>query len=89
MYKAIVVAIAAISSADFVAAESNASLLVASPGGAKDFCYYASLAYSEDALLTVDVTNRRESPQATQKTLMKCVRDEESETLIWRRMNDE
>ena len=43
----------------------------------KRFCYYGGLAYSSQALLTVDVPFRRDSAEATQKRLLKCVVSDE------------
>lgn len=48
------------------------------------FCYYAGLAYSENALLAVDVPYRRDSPEATQKELMRCLRDKANGSLGWK-----
>ncbi|TCL08909.1 hypothetical protein BXY66_0950 [Shimia isoporae] len=46
-------------------------------------CYYAGLAYSPASVVTVDVPFRRESPTATQKQLLKCVKLEDGETWGW------
>ena len=48
----------------------------------KRFCYYDGLAYSSQSLLTVDVPFRRDSAEATQKRLLKCVVSEEGD-LFW------
>jgi hypothetical protein len=47
------------------------------------FCYYAGLAYSEAASITLDVPNRRDSTTATQKREFTCSRDEGKDNLIW------
>lgn len=67
-------------------AQSGSTLLVTPPAssdGPRDYCLYAGLAYSQDALLTVDVPYRRESPQAVQKRLLKCTLAEDGENLRW------
>ncbi len=67
------------------AALAQSSLLSVSPipdDAEKRFCYYEGLAYSSQSLLTVDVPFRRESAEATQKRLLKCVVSEEGD-LFW------
>ena len=67
------------------AALAQSSLLSVSPipdDAEKRFCYYEGLAYSSLSLLTVDVPFRRESAEATQKRLLKCVVSEEGD-LFW------
>ena len=62
------------------AAFAQSSILSVSPipdDAEKRFCYYGGLAYSSEALLTVDVPFRRESAEAVQKRLLKCVVSEE------------
>jgi len=64
------------------AALAQSSLLSVSPipdDAEKRFCYYEGLAYSSQSLLTVDVPFRRESAEATQKRLLKCVVSEEGD----------
>ena len=46
-------------------------------------CVYAGLVYSPQALLTVDIPFRRESPQATQKQLLVCELLEDGENWGW------
>jgi len=67
------------------AALAQSTMLSVSPipdDAQKRFCYYEGLAYSSQSLLTVDVPFRRESAEATQKRLMKCVVSEEGD-LFW------
>ena len=66
-------------------AQQSPGLLSAVPGAenAGSFCFYAGLAYSQNALLTVDVPMRRDSPQAVQKRLMRCETQDGSPTMIW------
>ena len=67
------------------AALAQSSLLSVSPipdDAEKRFCYYEGLSYSSQSLLTVDVPFRRESAEATQKRLLKCVVSEEGD-LFW------
>ncbi len=67
------------------AAFAQSSVLSVSPipdDAQKRFCYYEGLAYSSQSLLTVDVPFRRESAEATQKRLLKCVVSEEGD-LFW------
>ena len=67
------------------AALAQSSILSVSPipdDAQKRFCYYEGLAYSSQSLLTVDVPFRRESAEATQKRLLKCVVSEEGD-LFW------
>lgn len=47
------------------------------------FCYYAGLAYSESASLTVQVPDRRQGTEALQQRAFICVRDDASGNLIW------
>ncbi len=47
------------------------------------FCYYAGLAYSEDASLTIDVPNRREGTEAVQKRELRGTRQDDSTSLKW------
>ena len=64
---------------------AQSSVLSVSPipdDAQKRFCYYEGLAYSSQSLLTVDVPFRRESAEATQKRLLKCVVSEEGD-LFW------
>lgn len=61
-------------------AQSAPSVILSAP--VDGYCYYAGLAYSQHALLTVDVPNRRESPQAVQKRLMRCDAGEDG-SLNW------
>ena len=70
-------------------AQSTTAAVIAPPGGADEFCYYGGLAYSKNAILVIDVNNRRESPQSTQKALLKCEEEEGSEDLQWVRQRDE
>lgn len=70
-------------------AQSTAAAVIAPPGGADEFCYYGGLAYSKNAFLVIDVNNRRESPQSTQKALLRCEEVEGSENLEWVRQRDE
>ena len=54
------------------------------PDGAETrFCYHAGLAYSENALVTIDIPFRRESPTAVQKRLLRCVQSDSGENLVW------
>ena len=71
------------------AAQELPSTVLVPPGGANHFCYYNGLAYSENALLTIEVTHRRESPVATQKAMLECRQSENAETLVWVRVADE
>lgn len=69
-----------------VSAQQNSTVLLTAPGsveGVRDYCLYAGLAYSRDALLTVDIPNRRESPEALQKRLMKCTSVKGEDGLVW------
>ncbi len=50
---------------------------------ARDVCFYGGLAYSENAVLTVEVPLRKESPQALQKHLLLCGKIEGSDRLGW------
>ena len=61
----------------------TAPAVITTPPAPEGVCYYAGLAYSPEALLTVEVPFRRESPQATQKRLLKCAALEDGETLGW------
>lgn len=76
-----------LSCAATVAGAQNSSVLSVSPipdEAEERFCYYAGLAYSPMALLTVEVPFRRESPSATQKRLMRCEMGDEDDGLVWR-----
>ncbi len=54
------------------------------PDGAEErFCYYAGLAYSEDASLTLDVPERRQGTDALQKREFICVRNDNTGNLTW------
>ena len=66
-----------------VAAAQTLSVSPIPDGVEGRFCYYAGLAYSESASLTLDVPNRREGTEATQAREFLCSRDEESGSLIW------
>ncbi len=63
--------------------------IMTQPGSPEDFCYYNGLAFSENAVLTVDIANRRESPQATQKAMLLCLRNAETGNLTWERAEKE
>jgi len=57
------------------------------PDGAEErFCYYDGLAYSRDALIGVDVPSRRQGALVTEKTLLRCMLDRDTATLIWERV---
>ncbi|NRB36109.1 MAG: hypothetical protein HRU31_15485 [Rhodobacteraceae bacterium] len=75
--------------APLTAQQTGPAVLVPSPGGAADFCYYNGVAFSKMAVITIDVTNRRETPEATQKAMLQCVSEGGSENLIWTRMPNE
>lgn len=47
------------------------------------FCYYAGLAYSEDASITLEVPDRRQGTEAIQKRLYVCTRSDGAENLKW------
>jgi len=67
-----------------VGAQSAPALITTVPAAnAADFCYYAGLPYSRNALLSVDVPLRRESPQAVQKQLLTCKEDKSGNGLSW------
>lgn len=72
-----------------VFAQEATTAIVVTPSGGGEFCYYGGLAYSKNAVLAVDITNRRESPQATQKALLECQTEQPSERLVWKRVSDE
>jgi hypothetical protein len=76
---------AALIGASGSAALAQSTVLSVSPipdDAEKRFCYYEGLAFSSQSLLTVDVPFRRESAEATQKRLLKCVVSEEGD-LFW------
>lgn len=52
-------------------AQSTPAVVLSAP--VDGFCYYGGLAYSQNALLTVEVPNRRQDPTALQKRLARCV----------------
>ncbi|SFL23916.1 hypothetical protein [Shimia haliotis] len=64
-------------------AQTSQSVILAPAAPAGAACYYAGLAYSPAAVITVDVPFRRESPTATQKQLLKCVVLEDGESWGW------
>ena len=55
-------------------AQTSPAVILSAP--VDGFCYYAGLAYSKNALVTVDVPNRRQDPTALQKRLSRCVEDD-------------
>ena len=69
-------------------AQETKTAIIAAPGGANEFCYFGGLAYSQNAILLIDVTDRRESPQATQKAMMECKAGQVGENLKWERISD-
>lgn len=54
-----------------------------------EVCYFGGLAYSENALLVIEVPNRRDSPQSTQKALLECALNEQGDKVTWRRLDAE
>ena len=77
-------AICAMAAPTIATAQSSPALIAGAPAPQPgDFCYYAGLAYSESAMLTIDVPFRRDSPAATQKELLTCVRSEDGQSLVW------
>ncbi len=68
------------------AASASAETLSVSPipdGVESRFCYYAGLAYSESASLTLNVPLRREATDASQLREFVCSRDDASGNLVW------
>ena len=84
-------ALALVASAGAASAQqaNTPMLMTAAPGGASEFCFYNSLAFSKNSILTIDITNRRESPSATQLAMLQCAEEEGSEGLVWVRIADE
>ncbi|MEM8630795.1 MAG: hypothetical protein AAGF74_06145 [Pseudomonadota bacterium] len=74
------------------ASAQDGAMLLASPipDGAEDrFCYYEGLAYSENAMVIIDVPFRRDSPSSTQKRLLQCVSGESGKGLVWSLTSEE
>jgi len=54
------------------------------PQGAEErFCYYAGLAYSPDAIVSLDIPLARQGQLLTQKGVLLCTRDPETGLLSW------
>ncbi|MEX0286068.1 MAG: hypothetical protein AB3N23_15785, partial [Paracoccaceae bacterium] len=81
--------IASVLAAGSAIAKATPTTIITPPGGASEFCYFNGLAYSKNAIVLIDITNRRESPQATQKAMLVCQAAEGSDALQWERIDAE
>lgn len=86
MFRRLLAALIAFGLTAPAAAQQNTTLIVSENAlvdGKRDYCLYAGLAYSANALLTVDVPYRRESPQSLQKRLMRCTQAADGGGFAW------
>lgn len=70
-------------------AQEGTSISILAQPMANEACFFGGLAYSENALLVIDIPNRRDSPQSTQKALLECALNEQGDKLSWRRLDAE